>query len=463
MDTSPTPSEETPHKPEHDAADKAQPVAEKSFIKKFWWVGVLLLVIIVGGTVFAKSRGKHELGSETYHGGVKEEAKNGDNAGDGYSSDAVEKGMALSRGKCTGTGSKELTSPPMRPADTSVILPYGLMASGHVTPIDHQYYWGKVQHGTPDQYDVLAPADGTIVDISYRSHAMGGGLKGDYRVVIAYSCTFFSYFDLATSMSADIAATLPAGWEQEANKSPSINYPVKAGQVIAKMGDQSLDFAVWDTSKPLTHFLVPTAYNNVEPWKIVSVPPMDYYSAAVKAAITPLYARTAAPMDGVIDQDVDGTAMGGWFKVGSNGYLGNGNSSSEGGGYWSGHLAFAKDYIDPEGGYVFSTGNWSGQAQQFGIITPSVKPDALTVESGMVKYQVGGWEHNIAGVQWFSTGPGAIKFTVPKNVSGTVLVQLMEKRLLKVEAFPGKTASQVTGFTSAAVTYNRGDDAVKGR
>jgi hypothetical protein len=39
----------------------------------------------------------------------------------------------------------------------------------------------------------------------------------------------------------------------------------------------------------------------------------------------------------------------------------------------------------------------------------------------------------------------------------------MEKRLLKVEAFPGKTASQVTGFTSAAVTYNRGDDAVKGR
>lgn len=41
------------------------------------------------------------------------------------------------------------------------------------------------------------------------------------------------------------------------------------------------------------------------------------------------------------------------------------------------------------------------------------------------------------------------------RVTGTVLMQLLGDRRLKVEVFMGKLASQVTGFTNAAVVYER--------
>jgi hypothetical protein len=40
-------------------------------------------------------------------------------------------------------------------------------------------------------------------------------------------------------------------------------------------------------------------------------------------------------------------------------------------------------------------------------------------------------------------------------VLGTVLMQLVGQRLLKMEIFPGKTAAQVNGFDSAALMYER--------
>jgi len=40
-------------------------------------------------------------------------------------------------------------------------------------------------------------------------------------------------------------------------------------------------------------------------------------------------------------------------------------------------------------------------------------------------------------------------------IAGVALVQLLEDRLLEVEAFPGKKVSEVEGFTSAAKLYER--------
>lgn len=386
--------------------------------------------------------------------------QNAQDMGDGFSADPIKKGKALSNNLCTGTGSKQLTYAPMRAEDMSVIIPYGLMAGGHVTPIDHQYYWGKDQFGPVDSYTVLAPADGTIVDISYRPHnpslyADSNKIKGDYRVVISYSCTFFSYFDLATSLSPDIQAQLPAGWEQSNPYQHPKAIPVKAGQVLGHIGGQGLDYAVWDTARPLKNFLVPLAYNNAEPWKIVTVNPLNYYTQTVKDKILPLYAGAVKPKDGVIDQDVEGTAKGTWFKAGTNGYHGAPGSSS----YAVGHLSFASDTYDPTG-YVFSTGDFQGQPQQFSIVDPSVKPEQVKVGSGTVKYQIAEWRHTLNGQQWFGSSPGDVKFSYGAT-KGTVLVQLLDKHSLKVEVFPDKTPGQVTDFTAAAVLYNRGDDATK--
>ena len=44
---------------------------------------------------------------------------------------------------------------------------------------------------------------------------------------------------------------------------------------------------------------------------------------------------------------------------------------------------------------------------------------------------------------------------VRERITGVVLVQMLEDRLLKIEAFPGKKAAEVEDFTSAAKLYER--------
>ena len=442
----------------------------KNPIKKYWWLAAVILILIVsGGSWLVLGSSKKAQPKVAGNPPATNSAQNNEKRSSGEdadSTDPVTKGKYLSGGNCTGKGSKKLGSAPMKIGDISYILPYGLLAGGHVTPIDHGYYWGKVPMGDPDMYDVLSLSDGKIVNLSYRSHDPvqypNSKIKGDYRAVIMYSCTFFSYFDLATSLSPEIAKQLPANWETE-KKNIGTDINIKEGQVIAKVGGQSLDFAVWDTTKFLKNLLVPTAYNNAEPWKINTVAPLDYFTDSVKKQILPFYLRTVEPRDGIIDQDIDARAAGGWFLEGTNGYAGVFSYGTGGGGqngYWSGHLALVRDLYDPTG-WVFSGGDIGGQAQQFAIKDPFITPDKLETSSGLVKYELGQWNH-IDGTGNMWTGQafpkGEIKMSVGPS-QGTVLVQLLEKRKLKIEVFLGKTPSQVSAFDANAKTYDRGEGA----
>ncbi|HTE58642.1 MAG TPA: hypothetical protein VK694_07950 [Verrucomicrobiae bacterium] len=407
-------------------------------------VALVLLVVVIGAVGFAgyrvmnKDKNKPDTNSAQFAG------------------DAVTRGKYLSHDQCEGEGSKKLGSAPMKMADVSTILPYGLMVGGHVTPVDHQYYYGKNQKAAANTYDVMAPGDGTLVNVEVRPKATG---PADVRGVISYSCTFFSYFDLTNSLSPEIANSMPAGWETK-NGPQKIKIAVKEGQVIAKVGGQSLDFAVWDTTKNLKGLLVPAAYNNYEPWKINTAQPLDYYTDAVKNEVLPYYVRKAEPRDGRLDYDVDGKAVGSWFKQGTNGYIGafkeaEFNSMS----YADGHLSLAPDYLDPSG-WVFSTGAVS-HGSQYTIKSPSVAPDKLDEKSGVVKYELAPLEHNDqTGSRWMGTSvPASVKLSTTGQTMGTVLVELKGKRELKVEVFLGKNPSQVSSFTSAAITYDRGDKA----
>jgi hypothetical protein len=380
-------------------------------------------------------------------------------AGGQFSEDAIQKGKYLSLDNCEGEGSKQLTSGPMRSSEVGIILPYGLMVGGHVTPIDHQYFYGKDQSKPANSYDVLAPADGKIVAMEYRPRGSSpNGIKGDYRVVISYSCTFFSYFDLATSLAPEIAAQMPAGWESK-NGPQKANIQVKSGQVVAKVGAQSLDYAVWDTTKDLDGLVHPDAYNNYEPWKISTVNPLDYYSDQIKNELLPFYIRTAEPRDGIIDHDADGTAAGGWFKQGTNGYIGafkdaDFNSQT----YADGHLAIAPDYLDPST-WIFSTGAIN-HGTQYSIKEPSIAPDKFNESDGVVKYELAQFELiDETGGRWMSKSiPKTLKVKSIRTV-GTVLLQMTAKRELKVELFSDKNPSQVSEFTGAASIYTRGEDA----
>ncbi len=434
-------------------------------IKKYWWLGLVLVVLVIGAAAFLLLRSSTPTSNSTSDKTSTSSAKvNYSGSGNPNSLDPIEKGKALAGGNCEGEGSRKLKSAPMKVADISYIVPYGLLAGGHVTPIDHQYYWGKVPMGAPDSYDILAPSDGKIVNIGYRDRSgEGKTIKGDYRVVIMYSCTFFSYFDLATSLDPEIAKQTPKAWEKAANNNINTDINVKQGQTLAKFGGQSLDFAIWDTTKTLKNLLVPTAYNNSEPWKINTVNPLEYFADEVKTQLLPLYLRTIEPLDGVIDQDIDGKAAGNWFQEGTNGYAGVFQYGAQGGGkgnYWDGHLALVKDLYS-NSDWVFSSGNISGQAKQFAIKNPSLTPDKVEVGSGLVKYEIAQWSHvDSTGQNWIGQAfpVGNLRFQADQS-QGTVLVQMLEKRKIKVEVFLNKTPSQVSGFTSAAKTYNRGDNA----
>jgi len=198
-------------------------------------------------------------------------------------SEAVQAGKLLSNNKCSGEGSVELTKSAMNPDDFGIIIPYGLMVGGHVTPIDHQYFTPKDQQSPRDSYDVMALADGRIVDIGPRARVNPNDPTDtfeEYRIVFSHTCTFLTYFDLVTSLAPDLKA------EYDRVKDPNgyagaIDFKVKAGQVIGKIGGQTLDFAVWDTKKPLTGFITPELYR-AESWKLYTANPYDYMTDDLK-------------------------------------------------------------------------------------------------------------------------------------------------------------------------------------
>jgi hypothetical protein len=377
-----------------------------------------------------------------------------------FSIDPVVRGKYLSNDFCEGTGSKKLEVAPMASKDISTILPYGLMVGGHVTPVDHQYFFGKNQKAAPDTYNVYAPSDGNIVSFEYddRRHE-NGVVKGNYRVVISYSCTFFSYFDLATSLAPDIQSQLPQNWEAS-RLLKTAKIPVKKGQVVAKVGAQSLDFAVWDTTKTDKGLLVPNAYSNMEPWKIHTVQPLDYFTDSAKDEVLSHYIRKTDPIDGIVGHDIDGKAVGNWFLEGTNGYIGFAKEPSSGmSDYYKGHLSISPDYIDPNG-WVFSIGDLNGQPTQLGIKDPELKPNELGVENGMTKYSL----YSLSYID--ETGKIWVGGTVPKTLKhsltlfkGTLLVQMVEGHKMKIEVVMGKTPQQVSAFTKDAKIFTRGDDA----
>lgn len=351
----------------------------------------------------------------------------------------------LSNGKCKGNGTQTLTSAPMKPTDIGIILPYGgVFQGGHVTPVDHQYYYQKNPSAAADTYNVYSPGNGEISDIQNRKQAVGDqNASGNsqpinqYRIVISYSCTFSSYYDLLTSIGPDI----------------KIGAQVKAGQVIGKIGGESLDFAVWDTTKTLTGLADPNAYVG-ESWKIHTVPPLDYFSDAVKKQILPFYERTAEPRDGKLDYDIAGKVIGNWFLKGSGGYSGQPGAQPSPT-YYRGHLSIAPDYLDPTA-IVYSTGDYQSRALSFGVKGNSPDPATIGISSTPTKYELVDTSYVTAnGIGWTGMSLAPVTIRQGNQIKATALVQLVDANTLKQEIFPGKTASQVTGFDSDARTYTR--------
>jgi hypothetical protein len=398
-------------------------------------------------------------------------------AGGSYDKEASQ---MLTNGHCSGSGSVKIG--PFMPLDQiSFILPYGLVIGGHVTPIDHQYYNGLLGNkALRDTYDVIAPADGILTSIGHRgsrintpANTVDVPSSDEYRLQIVHTCSFITTLDLQTSLSDGIKKQLPANWDP--NKGWNGEIKVKKGEVLGKIGGQTLDVFVWDLSKKLKGFISYDAYNS-DSWKPFTAPVSEYYDSSIKDKVIAKYVRTADPIDGKIDYDVDGKLVGNWFQVGTNGYMGS-SRPGEVQNYWKGHLSVAPDFIDPSQ-FNFSIGNYGSYkgtsstnqdsaskdnsgAEQFMAKEGSPDPATIGQSNGMVKYELVDKSYVLPnGQAWDNSSfASGIKARGLGKVKATVLVQLVGQRLLKLEAFPGKTAGQVSGFDSNAVMYDRGQDA----
>lgn len=360
-------------------------------------------------------------------------------------------GQQLSNNQCSGSGAGTLTHSAMNASDFQFIIPYGLLAGAHVTPIDHQYY-SVNPSSAKDAYPVYAMGDAKLVYIEHRTASVGndgGQPTSQWRLIFSHSCTWFYYYDLLTSLSSNLQKQFNAHKNPQGT-SASVNISVKAGDVIGRIGGETLDFAVWDMTKPLTGFVNASDYKS-ELWKVYTANPLNYESSSLKSFMLSRSPRTVQPISGKLDEDIDGTLQGSWFAQGTNFYAGSDPAK-----YWVGHLAFVPDLYDPSHFWV-SMGDYNGQATQYNAKGNTPQPANVNQSTGLVKYQLVQDSYVTAsGTPWdqtyFTKGP---KLSDSSSVKGTVLVQLTGKRTLKFEAFPGKTAEQVHDFDSGAKTYTR--------
>jgi hypothetical protein len=326
------------------------------------------------------------------------------------------------------------------------IVPMGQMLDGHVTPTDHIYITGVDPRTTnPNAYDIVMPADGTMTAVgAMPAQYIGDNAQQtaaeDYRIEVIHDCQYASIFIHVHQLSPTVQAAVG---KLKPNEQKQLKLELKAGDKIGKVGG-SVDWSLMDVTKTLTGFITPSLYQR-ESWKIHVIDPISVYKGDLKTQLIAKSLRTVEPYGGKIDYDQKGKLIGNWFKEGTNGYEGANKER-----YWDGHLSIVPGHIDPTG-TILSIGNWDGKAAQF-TVRGAPDTSGVSAASGVVKYEVIRTSYSGASSGQQAKGMKLINDGTPE---GTVLFQVMDGEKLKVETFPGKTAAQVSGFTSKAATYVR--------
>ena len=337
-------------------------------------------------------------------------------------------------------------SAPVDLSATEVIVPLGLMSGSHVTPVDHIYFQNNSDRNL--NIDVFTPAAGTVTSIQRMSQTQsdsGGTPIDDFRLVIDHGCLLSSIFIHVAELAPALAAVAPALGQQT-----GVSIKLQAGELIGSYRG-NVDYNVVDLAVELPGLLVPASYER-EPWKIHAAPPFAYFTGEIQAQMNAISLRAEAPFDGRFDYDIDGRLVGNWFQQGTNGYGGSNPQR-----YWAGHLAIAYDHLDPSH-VVISLGAFDGGSVQLAVRGNAPDPAEITVESGLVSYELVQYDYFVGGDQRWDRGSYAAGIEArnyDSTLRGVVLFQLIEDRLLKVETFPGKTAAEVSGFTAAALLYER--------
>ena len=331
-----------------------------------------------------------------------------------------------------------------------MIIPMGKVGGSHVTPIDHQYWitrgWKPRGGDDGTRFPVRAPAGGEIVTVQHMTRPVsepgrGPKMVDDYRVVIQHTEHVQTILIHIKTLVDRILA---------ANERRGIR--VKAGEVIGYVGRQSFDVSIHDARVTLRGLLSPALYR-AEPWKVHTVDLFDLYPEPLRGKLLARCLRQAEPRGGRIDHDVDGRLVGNWFLDGTNGYRGVDRNR-----YWAGHLSVVYDHLDPSQVRI-SLGDFDGRSRQFAVLGNRPDPAEVRISTGAVSYALVRHDYLVARTRerWdrLSFAPGGVVATAGERVEGTLRLQLLGPRRLKLECFPGKTPAQVSGFTDRARIYVR--------
>ena len=347
--------------------------------------------------------------------------------------------LGFAKSSCE-TGEIKFDYAPVNLDKTTLLLPLGLMSGGHVTPVDHHYFQNFANEKV--DIEIYSPGIGIINSIQH----MPGAKEGeDYRIVIDHTCSISSIFIHVALLSEKLKPYAPSN-----NGYVGVKIPVEAGEIIGYYAN-NVDYSIADTEIVLLGLLIPEHYEP-ETWKVHTANIYDYFNEPVRSKLIEKSLRTADPISGKIDYDIDGKLSGNWFLKGSNGYFGTEKYD-----YWLGHLAITYDYLDPDR-IVFSIAGYNGEdSHQFGVKGNSPDPSEIGIEDGLIKYELVEYDWITPnGSSWDRKSlVKRLKTKSNEIVQGVLLVQVINNKEIKFEVFPGKTALQVMEFTNNAKIYER--------
>ncbi len=279
---------------------------------------------------------------------------------------------------------------------------------GNLNPPDHTFptnHIGFYLNGS-DLVEVRAYADGKITTV----YSNTGG--GDFRIEFKHTSTFYSYLDHVENLTDQIV---------EGEK-------VEAGDLIGygnpATGAVDMGVVDYDTTR---NFIVHARYHE---FYLHCGNPYLYFSDEIRNALLDKNPRTVEPRGGKIDFDIDGTLSGNWFLEGT-------PLTSEAASYIysANQLAFVYDDYDPSIIRITCGGTLAIAPFDRRVVGNTPSPKDVNSSSGMVKYEL--------------SKPS------PFHTPGILLVEMLESRRIRVEVFPNKTKSEVTGFTGNAKIYIR--------
>lgn len=340
-----------------------------------------------------------------------------------------------------------LHTTPIEISSIQMITPMGRVSDSHVTPTDHQYW--AVKGGINQDHtlnksirvDLRSPADGYVTDLEYFR-------ANDYRMVIQHSCSFSSYYIHVAELSEKILNDAKFS-DSNKHQYTTVHIPITQGEIIGKVTGPSFDFSVVDEKVFLEGFVSYDRYNG-EPWKIHTVDPFDYFEESISSQLIEKTIRNIHPIGGKIDYDIEGRLVGNWFKLDSSYRTGQEN-------YWIDHLSVVYDHIDPSQIRI-SFGDFDGKSKQFGIKGNSPDPESVSIQDGLIKYELVPFDYFINSNQYWDRMTPEKNITsknLEDNIQGVVLLQILDDSKLKVEIFPGKSATQVSDFTANSEIYDR--------